>query len=115
MVDTLITILPYAIGLLVMYLIFVKGGDPYNNDEDEEYVEYESLPQKSEYYKIYVSSEFQATPLSNRPRYSKDIFKDGSTVYITLLDGTRIVTDLKNVLIFSVDSADEVKQWENNT
>ena len=88
--------------LNILRLIFFDKD--FGDDTDEEYLEYEyHKPDNKIRFKFYISSEFGSNfQVADTPYYATDIRRDGNALYITLADGTPLVTHLKNVLIFPI-------------
>ena len=98
--------IPFAINAIIFLIIFI-----YSRHKDDEYVEYETLETEPEdrsdgrpHYKFYISSDFgNSYDLPDTPIYAKEIMREGTLMFITLMDDTHVVTDIKNLIIFELE------------
>ena len=98
--------IPFAVAIIIALMIFANS-----RSEDEEYVEYETLETEPEdhsdgrpHYKFYISGDFgNSYDLPDTPILAKEIVRDGTLMFITLMDGTHVVTDIKNLIIFELE------------
>lgn len=97
--------IPIAVAIIIALMIFA------NSRSDDEYVEYETLETEPEdrsdgrpHYKFYISGDFgNSYDLPDTPIYAKEIVREGTLMFITLMDGTHVVTDIKNLIIFELE------------
>lgn len=98
--------IPFAINAIIFLIILI-----YSRRKDDEYVEYEALETEPEdrsdgrpHYKFYISGNFgNSYDLPDTPIFAKEIVRNGTLMFITLMDGTHVVTDIKNLIIFELE------------
>lgn len=98
-------LIPIAVAIIIALMIFANS-----RSEDDEYTEYETLETEPEdrsdgraHYKFYISDDFgNSYDLPETPIYASEIVREGTLMFITLMDGTHVVTDIKNLIIFEL-------------
>lgn len=99
--------IPFAINAIIFLIILIC----IRHKDDDEYVEYETLETEPEdrsdgraHYKFYISGDFgNSYDLPDTPIYAKEIVREDTLMFITLMDGTHVVTDIKNLIIFELE------------